>query len=110
MATKMKQFRYYSDSNVNNYPDNWSWATYCEASAFKPYSPITQLGIQTLPGTRLYINSSTIPIIVGSTGIFELDVSKTSASIASLRIEQTSMQKIRELDNGYLIIDIIYEN
>ena len=109
MATKIAQFRYYSDNNINNYPKNWSWAIYCEAQAFKAYSPIMQLGIQTLPGTRLYINSSTTPVIVGSTGIFELDVTNTSASIASIRIEQASMQKLRELDNGYLIIDIVYE-
>ena len=38
---------------------------------------------------------------------FELDVTNTSASIASIRIEQSSMQKLRELDNGYLIIDIV---
>lgn len=109
MATKIAQFRYYAEQNSNNQPQDWSWATYCEASTFKNYSPILQLGIQTLPGTQLYINSSTTPIIVGHTGIFELDVTNTSASIANLRIEQSSMQQIKDLPNGYLIIDIVYE-
>ena len=108
MATKITQFRYYADGNPNNYPLEWTWPHYCTSETFKKYSPIKQLGIQTLPGTRLYINSSNTPIIVGSTGIFELDVATTTATINGLRIEQDSMELIRNLDNGYLIIDIVY--
>ena len=46
---------------------------------------------------------------MGVSGIFELDISNTSATINSLRIDQESMDLIRTLENGYLIIDIIYE-
>lgn len=109
MSTRTIQFRYYSTDNENNNPA-LTWAAYCASETFKPYSPILQLGIQTLPGTRFYINSSTTPITVGSTGIFELDVSTSSASINSLRIDQQSMSTINELNNGYLMIDLVYED
>lgn len=108
MATRMVQFRYYAENNANNFPVENSWASYCTQETFKKYSPILQLGIQTLPGTRFYINSGITPIIIGATGIFELDVTNTSASITSLRIDQASMEQIKKLENGYLIIDLVY--
>lgn len=107
MASKIHQFRYYSENNPNNYPQDWSWPVYCSTDTFKKYSPIMQLGIQTLPGVKFYLNSNTNPVIVGSTGIFELDITSTSGSIASLRIEQDSMEEINQLENGYLIIDMV---
>lgn len=108
MATRITQFRYYAEGNENNFPQENSWPSYCSQETFKKYSPILQLGIQTLPGTKIYINSSINPIIIGATGIFELDVTNTSASINGLRVDQTSMELIRDLPNGYLIIDLVY--
>ena len=107
MATKVTQFRYYAEDNPNNYP-KISWPNYCTQETFKPYSPVTQLGIQTLPGTKLYLNGSLEPIIIGGSGIFELDVTSTTAVISDFRIEQKSMEMIRDLPNGYLIIDLVY--
>ena len=108
MASRITQLRYYAEGNPNNQPSVFSWPNYCTQESFKKYSPINQLGIQTLPGTRIFINSSLTPIIIGSTGIFELDVSNTSATISGLRVEQASMEQIRDLENGYLIIDLVY--
>lgn len=109
MATKMLQFRYYKDNNKNNNPQNWNWTHYCSPDTFKQYSPIVSIGIQSLPGIKFYLNDSLNPIIIGVSGIFELDISNTSATINSLRIDQQSINLIKSLENGYLIIDIIYE-
>lgn len=108
MATRMAQFRYYKDGASNNFPD-WTWTRYCTSESFKKYSPIISLGIQTIPGTKFYLNSSLKPIIVGNSGIFELDVKNTSATINNIRIDQDSMELLKNLPNGYLIIDIVYE-
>lgn len=108
MATRITQFRYYAEGNENNFPKENSWPSYCSQETFKKYSPISQLGIQTLPGTKIYINSSINPIIIGATGIFELDVTKTSAVINGLRVDQASMELIRDLENGYIIIDLVH--
>ena len=111
---KMKQFRYYQENNPNNSfmedgktPCTWSY--FCISENFKEFAPINVLGIQTLPGTKFYLNSSMIPITIGQSGIFELDVTGTSATINNIRFEQGSMQKIRDNDSGFLIIDIAYE-
>ena len=77
---KMAQFRYYSDDNPNNsYPavESENYSVFCADTAFRGYAPIHQFGIQTLPGTKIYIN-------------------------------QSSMEIIRNLPNGYLVIDIVY--
>lgn len=104
---KVTQFRYYGENNVNNYPfDKWQY--YCVDESFKNYRPIHQFGIQTLPGTKIYLNQSNNPIIIGSTGIFEIDCDNTTAILNSFRIEQKSMEIIDNLANGYLLIDLVY--
>jgi hypothetical protein len=35
---------------------------------------ISQLGIQGRPGTSFYLNGSTLPIVLGETGIYEIDL------------------------------------
>lgn len=78
-------------------------------NAFKDYYPIIQLGIQSLPGLRFTINSNFDPIIIGATGIYELDLVDSSASITSLSFDQASLELINQNPDGYLIIDIVYE-
>lgn len=115
MSTRMTQFRYYADGNPNNCPyrketdKGWNWSYYCTSENFKKYSPILSLGVQTLPGTKIYINNSYNPIIIGSSGIFELDVTNTSASINNIRVDEESMKLIKDLPDGYIIIDMVYE-
>ena len=107
-SSRMIQLRYYKEGSANNYPSDITWPEFCTQETFRKYNPITQLGIQALPGTRFYINSGINPIIIGGSGIFELDVTNTSASITSLRMDQKSMELIRDLETGYLIIDLVY--
>ena len=106
---KIAQYRYYNAGNENNrYPDDnvKTWQSFCANSAFSGI--ISQLGIQTLPGTKIYVNSSTDPIIIGGTGILEIDCRQSTGSIQQFRIDRESMQIIDSLPNGYIVIDMIY--
>ena len=71
--------------------------------------PIIQLGIQSLPGTKFYLNNSYNPVIIGNTGIYELDLNGL-AEVTSLQFDQKTLQAIHNNSNAYLIIDIIYED
>ena len=118
-ARKIKQLRYYAEpiyddqGNITNAlaKKNAGYflkADYCNETTFSQFAPIEQLGIQTLPGTKFYINQSLDPIIIGGTGIYELDLRNTTAILTSLRFDQDSMTTIANLDNGFLIIDLVY--
>ena len=106
MAKKVKQIRYYAENNGNNYGGP-TLRNLISGSVFSKYMPILQLGIQTMPGTKFYLNGSNKPIIVGNTGIYELDLSGTS-KIRSLYFEEKSLNAINQ-NSHYLIIDILYE-
>lgn len=116
MARAIKQFRYYAENDSRNQPIsedeayNASFLTFCNGNVFKNANvyPILALGIQTLPGTKVYLNGSVDPIIVGSTGIYELDV-VDKAEIINIFFDATSMLAIRDADEGYLIVDILYD-
>ena len=113
MSKYVRQLRYYSEGHPNNYPTDGEYVVNQSSLSgekfFTPYMPIIQLGIQTLPGTKFYLNSANNPIIIGNTGIYELDLSGLS-EITSLTFEQRSIQAISDNNNAYLIIDIIYED
>ena len=109
MAKQIKQFRFYNQKSSKNYPSNITMANLASGAIFSSYVPIIQLGIQTLPGTRFYLNNANDPIIIGNTGIYELDLQGLS-EITSLTFEQRSIQAISDNNNAYLIVDIIYED
>ena len=75
-------------------------------SVFANYLPIVQLGIQGLPGTEFYLNNSITPILIGTTGIYELDLDGLS-EITDIHFSRKSMEAIHNNENAYLIIDII---
>ena len=67
MANKIKQFRYYTEMTGNgatmNYPSTIganstpvSYLHYVNGELFQNYYPIVQLGVQSLPGTKFYLN------------------------------------------------------
>jgi hypothetical protein len=121
------QYRYYgekSDSSAvhsQNMPIDLTMKDLASGSAFATRIPIYQLGIQAIPGTKVYINSPNVgkPIVIGKTGIFELDLNDQSV-ITSLRVDKASVQNIRDINyndhennpttEAYLLIDIIYES
>lgn len=111
MARAIKQFRYYGQSNPKNQPSSETSTPFENGTIFFKDAgliSIVQLGIQTLPGTKFYINDAVEPIIIGSTGIYELDL-KGLTDITALSFESASLSKIEQIDSAYLIVDAIYE-
>ena len=108
MAKQVQQFRYYEEENEKNWPNNIAMRNLVTGSIFAYYHNITQLGVQGLPGTKFYLNNSNSPIIIGSTGIYELDLNGL-AEIISIQFDRDSIQAIGNNRNAFLIVDIIYE-
>lgn len=108
MAKKVAQIRYYGDESNQNYPSGLNKKSLRKGSTFYNYKPIKQLGIQTMPGVKFYLNGSIEPVIVGSTGIYELNV-ENLANITSLSFDYTSLSMIENSETAYLIIDLLYE-
>ena len=116
MEKRIMQFRYYADptdknkSSANNQPPELDADMLSNGTAFNDISNITQLGVQTLPGVRFYLNNAepASPIIIGSTGIYELDLEGIS-QINEIHFEGNSLKKISTNPNAYLIIDMICE-
>ena len=102
------QFRYWAEKHSNNQPSNISKSKLVSGSIFNDYLPIVQLGIQTLPGTKFYLNHGIEPIVIGSTGIYELNVEGLT-HINDISFMGQSIQTIADNNNAYLIIDVIYE-
>lgn len=111
MANKVKQFRFYSgDNNASkNQPAGVSTQAFIDGTLFNNYTPITQLGIQSLPGVKFYLNEAVEPVVIGSTGIYELDLNNMT-QINALSIDQASMNIISENQSAYIIIDILYND
>ena len=113
MARKIRQIRYYGEGlNSKNYPSDVNMSKLITGTAFKNNNQnvlITQLGIQTLPGTKFYLNDSANAIIVGNTGIYELDLNGLS-EITAISFDRASINAIATNQNGYLIVDILYED
>ena len=113
MARIIKQFRYYNDNSNLNYP----FAVNAQRVTINDYItgnifnyPIYELGIQALPGTKFYLNGgSGEPVMIGITGIYELDFDLKN-KITSLKFDSRSMQAIRDNDNAYLLVDVLYED
>ena len=76
-----------------NYPKGLNKNNLMSGTIFHNYTPITQLGIQALPGTVFYLNDDTIrsnPIIIGYTGIYELNL-EGIAEINTLCFDEKSL-------------------
>lgn len=109
MAKQVMQFRYYGTDNdkaSKNYPSSVTLDGLKNGTTFEGYFPIIQLGIQSLPGTHFYLNNSNTSVIIGSTGIYELDL-EGYTEINDLRFDLQSLTNISDNPNAYLIIDII---
>lgn len=108
MAKKVMQFRYYADNDSRNQPAGTA-SRYTKGTIFEGYTPIVKIGIQTIPGTKFYLNDSVYPILVGPTGIYELDLEGFS-EVNKLLIDPKSMYVIGSNPGAYLIIDVVYDN
>lgn len=121
MATKntepiVQQLRYYGTGNSKNIPDDNSWiGISTEENAPKAYDLLAnygsavKLGIQTLPGVRFFISSNNLSngIIIDHTGVYELDLRNTTTTISNLYFDAASLQRIDEIDNACIIVDLL---
>ena len=125
MVKKVKQFRFFGDANsaFNSLNDNGVLsqldtnepATLTSSQLisgdriFGDYYPIIQLGIQGIPGSKFYLNGNLDPIFLGASGIFELDLTNSSTTITALNFDKEATELVNANPDGYLIIDIVYE-
>ena len=107
---KIQQYRYYDEQDTSrNYPKGIAFRNLVSGSIFAKTLPIVQLGIQALPGTKFYLNNNNHPIIIGNTGIYELTLEGLS-EITALEFDRADLTSINNNTNGYLIVDIMYED
>lgn len=125
MATrKVAQFRFFGDANTNfnshdktaiyhqmdtNQPDSLTATALASGEIFDDYTPIVQLGIQSQPGLKFNLNTNLDPVVVGASGMYELDLTNTSAVLTTLTFEKESLDLINANPDGYLIVDIVYQ-
>ena len=122
MARKIAQFRYYGKEGKGlerNYSPNMSaeenisskdWMEgFITGSIFEGYKPIYQLGIQSLPGIKFRINQGRHYMVMGSSGIYDLDL-VNGAKIMSLCFDPDSIKRINENPTSYLLVDILYDD
>ena len=97
MSMKIKQIRYFgkyltqeqelglNNSNLSISNDNIAGAI---SDSIKGFTPIKKLGIQTMPGVQFSLNDNVDgPIIIGPSGIFELDLTNSTASISNISFD-----------------------
>ena len=109
MARRVGQIRYFGENNTRqNYPAYITAQRLRNGNAFDEIYPIIQLGVQTLPGTKIYLNNHTTPVIIGATGIYELDVAGLT-NITDIQFDDESLKIINDNPNAYIIIDYICE-
>ena len=96
---KIGQVCYYSDSV------NVEISELVSGSIFEGKYPMTSVQIQARPGPKFYLNNSIFPIIIGETGKYKIE----SYEINQLNFDAKSMNAIKANQNGYLIVDYIYE-
>lgn len=92
-----------------NYPPTLYSGNLVSGSAFANCVPIVKLGIQSLPGVRFRFNTNLEWIVLGATGLYEIDLKDSAGTIVDLKFDKQSIQNINDNQNAYLIIDIVYE-
>ena len=69
---------------------------------------ISQLGIQGKPNLTFFLNGSDFPIILGETGIYEIDLQDRGV-ITSIRFVDNNTLKSYDGRGDRLLIDIVFE-
>ena len=102
----IRQFRFYGDGNANNYPKDLTATELTTGNIFNGLGSISQLGIQGRPGTTFYLNGQLFPIVLGPTGIYEVDL-KNSGQIYSIRFGKDFFKDYQAGER--LLIDFVYK-
>ena len=113
MRKILRQFRFYGNSNSLNSPEDITSGDLERGEIFFKSSElknatIVSFGIQTVPGVQFYINDSPNTVIVGPTGIYELNL-QDGYEINVIKFIPDSLDLIEENNNAYLIVDVMYE-
>lgn len=106
MAKIVKQYRFYGNGNIKNYP-----ATKFEDMFNQNVSSgsIMSLRIQSLPGVKFFFNYNEKELFtIGQTGIYELEELNGLGNITSLNFTSESIELINT-GLGYIIINVIYD-
>lgn len=106
---RIAQFRYYGRNRAGeNYGTSYDELT--RGNIFEQYGNISQMGIQAPRGTKFFLNNGNqYPIIIGDTGIYEIDL-QDHGHIYAIEFEKASIDVFdKEGSTGRLLIDIIYE-
>lgn len=108
---RIAQFRYRGEGHSENYP-NYEFYTdkLTYGNIFQDYGFVSHLGIQGPVGLRFYLNQSSNPIMIGQTGIYELDL-ENIGRISAIRFDRTDINNYYT-DNprsDKILIDIVYE-
>lgn len=90
-----------------NNPSNLSDQDLISGRVFEEYTPLSQLGVQAPPGTKFYINGNENPVIIGFTGLFDIDLNK-GGSINEISFDRQSLSYIKSNDSAMLIIDMAF--
>ena len=110
---QIKQFRYYGSTGQalqQNYPvlANY-YGTLTKGNLFASHGNISHLGIQATPGTKFYLNNSSFPIIIGSTGIYELETGGLG-NIFAIKFDPSTLAWYDEEGSvERILIDIVFE-
>ena len=62
-----------------------------------------------MPGTKFYLNGGTSPIIIGTTGIYELDLD-SGIQITKITFDAQSIKDIASNENAFLLVDVMYDD
>ena len=108
---RIAQIRYYGDGDTRNAPADLTakQLTQNDNGLLKNYGDINQIGIQARPNAEFWLNNSRYSIIMGETGIYELDLRNTGF-ITDIKFSSSTISVYNKPDNtDRLIIDIVYE-
>lgn len=107
MTQSFQQFIYYSPHSYKNFPTNLSADSLISGDFLPRNKTISQLGIRSIPGTKIYLNGGKIPLVIGFTGLFEIDLTAGGA-ISDIKVDEASIKEISKNDSAYLIIDVAF--
>ncbi len=105
---RIRQFRYSGDNSTENSSSSITKDALVFGNIFQSYNTISQMGIQGRPGTSFYLNNSEFPIVLGETGIYEIDL-QDRGTIHSIGFVDNSAFKYYTTFGDRLLIDIVYE-
>lgn len=110
---KVAQIRYYGnpksgeETNDKNSPNTLTKDNFNQQ--LKKYGNILQIGIQSFPGAGFKLNESGDLVLIGATGVYELDIGNL-IDINQIEIADSTLELINDSNGSlYVIIDILYE-